>query len=271
VVLFAALLHASWNAAAHRITDRAAGFVLMNLAITVIGAAMVLLFAAPVAAAWPYLLGSVAVHVLYSVLLLRSYQLGDFSQMYPLARGTSPLVVALVSVLVIGQPLGAPEAIGVLVMSLGLVILVFGNGRVRAQRAAIVAAVLTGLSIAGYTLLDGLGVRHAHSTGGYIGWLFFVQGPVIALVIGARRPSEIVRACRRFWLPGLLSGAVSLAAYGIVIWAQTRGNLATVAALRETSILFGALIGLVLFKDPLGRRRTVGAGFVVLGVLLLTL
>lgn len=272
-VLFAALLHAGWNATAHRIIDRAMGFALMGIAYTVIAGALIPWTAIPEARAWSFLLASAMMHTLYNLLLMRSYQLGDFSQMYPLARGTSPLVVAVISVAVIGQPLRVSAAIGVVAMSIGLAVLAFGTAGIHlhAQRPAITAAVLTGLAIATYTVLDGVGVRHAGSTGGYVAWLFLLQGPATVLVIGLRRSGSILRTSRPFWLPGLLSGAVSLAAYAIVIWAQTRGNLATIAALRESSILFGALIGLAVFHEPFGRRRMVGAVCVVAGVALLVL
>jgi drug/metabolite transporter (DMT)-like permease len=222
----------------------------------------------PSTAAWPFLLGSVLVHLAYNLLLLRSYQLGDFGQTYPLARGTAPLVVALVSVTVVGQRLDLLEVLGIVAISAGLVVLVVGRGRFRAGRPAVIAALMTGLAIATYTVLDGVGVRRADGTAAYIAWLFALQGPVIAAAIGLRRPG-ILRACRPLLVPGLLSGVVSLAAYGLVIWAQNRGQLAAVAALRECSIVFGALIGAVLFHERLGPLRVVGSVIVLTGVLVL--
>ena len=267
-VLLAALLHAGWNAVAHAVPDRQVGFFLLNLAVAAVAIPFLPFTGLPASAAWPFLLGSVALHAAYNLLLLRSYQLGDFGQTYPLARGTAPLVVAVVSVTVVGQPLGLREAVGVLTVSAGLLVLVLGRGRFRAGRPAVAAALLTGLAIASYTVLDGVGVRRADATAGYIAWLFALQGPLIAMLVAGRRRG-ILRASRPLLVPGLASGVVSLLAYGLVIWAQSQGKLATVASLREVSIVFGALIGATFFHERLGPLRVVGAVIVLTGVVLL--
>lgn len=269
-VLVAALLHAAWNAVAHRITDPAVASSLIGSACAVAGLGLVLCVRVPSGAAWPYLLGSAAMHVVYLLLLLRSYRLGDFNRMYPLARGTSPLVVAVLAVTVVGQPLSLAHAGGVVVISAGLAVLVLAGGVIKASdRAAVIAAVLTGLAIATYTVLDGVGVRHSGSTLGYIGWLFLLQGVVFPLIVLAQRGGSLVADARPFLALGLASGLVSVVAYGIVIWAQTRSNLASVAALRELSIVFAALIGMVFFHERFGLLRTLGAALAVAGVLLL--
>jgi drug/metabolite transporter (DMT)-like permease len=268
VVLAAALLHAIWNAIAHAIPDRQVGFFLLNVAVGVVAVCFLPFVGVPAAAAWSYLLGSVAVHVAYNLLLLKSYQLGDFGQTYPLARGTAPLLVALASVTIVGQSLDLREAAGVVTISVGLVILVAGHGSLNAGRPAILAAMSTGVAIATYTVLDGVGVRHAHNTPAYIVWLFALQGPLIAVIVAGRRRG-IWRDSRPLLLPGLTSGVVSLVAYGLVIWAQSVGQLATVASLREVGIVFGALIGAIFFHERLGTVRVIGAVVVFAGVLLL--
>lgn len=269
-VVFAALLHASWNAVAHRINDRAVATTLIGCASAVAGLVVVPLVAVPAGAAWSYLLGSVAMHVVYLLLLMRSYRLGDFNRMYPLARGTSPLLVAVLAVTVVGQSLSLVHAAGVAAISAGLAVLVLAGGVFRsADRAAVTAAVLTGLAIATYTVLDGVGVRHSGSTLGYIGWLFLIQGPIFPLLVVAQRRRRLFAEVRPHLALGLLSGLVSVLAYGIVIWAQTRSNLAAVAALRETSIVFAALIGMVFVHERFGALRTVGSVLAVAGVLLL--
>lgn len=267
-MLLAALLHAVWNAVAHAISDRQIGFFLLNVAAGTIALCFLPFVGVPAAAAWPYLLGSVLVHVAYNLLLLKSYELGDFGQTYPLARGTAPLLVALASVTIVGQPLDLREGAGVLTVSAGLVVLVLGRGHLHADRKAVVAAMSTGVAIATYTVLDGVGVRHAHDTPGYIAWLFALQGPLIASLIATRR-RRIWRAARPLLVPGLTSGVVSVVAYGLVIWAQSVGQLATVASLREVSIVFGALIGAVFFHERLGAVRVAGAAVVFAGVVLL--
>jgi drug/metabolite transporter (DMT)-like permease len=203
---------------------------------------------------------------------MRSYRLGDFNRMYPLARGTSPLVVAVLAVTVVGQPLSASHAAGVLAISAGLAVLVLAGGLFHpADRSAVTAAVMTGLAIATYTVLDGVGVRHSGSTLGYIGWLFLLQGPIFPLLVLGQRGGRLFAEARPFLVLGLASGLISVVAYGIVIWAQTRSNLASVAALRELSIVFAALIGMVFFHERFGAVRIFGATLAVIGVLLLNL
>jgi drug/metabolite transporter (DMT)-like permease len=267
------LLHAGWNAAAHRISDRAAGQVLIGLAAAVVSAVALPFVAAPAAAAWPYLLASAVTHVVYMVLLLRSYELGDFSQTYPLARGISPLVVGLITVTVVGQPLPPLHALGLGAVTAGLALVTFAGGKLSGStRPALVAAGLTGLTIPTYTVLDGLGVRASGSTGGYIAWLFLLEGIAGALLIGVwRGVRRTAVACRDVWALGLTSGVVSLAAYGIVIWAQTQSSLVAVAATRELSILFGALIGHFAFRESFGGRRIAGAALTVAGIVALAL
>ena len=269
----AGLLHAGWNAAAHRIADRALGFVLIGVAYTVVSGLIVPWFALPRSGtAWACLLASVAVHIGYQLLLMRSYALGDFAQMYPLARGTSPLVVGILAVTVVGQPLTGLDAIGLLGVCAGLGLIAFGGGRITAaRRPAIVAAGLTGLTIATYTVLDGVGVRHSQSTGGYIVWLFLLQGPALPIIVALRRGGlrRVFSETRGMRGVGLTSGAVSLLAYGIVIWAQTHANLASVAATRELSILFGAVIGRFAFHERFGAWRIAGSVVTVAGIVVI--
>ena len=270
-VLFSALLHAIWNSLAHAVSDRLVGFALIGVACTVGGGLMAAVAGLPPAAAWPFVIASAVLHVGYNLLLLASYQLGEFSQMYPLARGTSPWVVALVSVTVLGRELPIIELAGVLAVSAGLIALVFVGGRPsRTDLPALTAAVLTGLMIAAYTVIDGIGVMHAPLFA-YTGWLFLLQGPPIAVLAVVRRGRRLPQALRTSAATGLVGGVISIAAYTIVLWAQTSGALAPIAALRETSIVFGALIGAVFLGERLGARRAIAAGVVLAGVLLISL
>ena len=269
--LAAAVLHAIWNAMAAGISDRLVGFALIGVAYTGVCAVVVAVTGPPPAAAWVFILASAAVHVVYQLLLLASYQLGEFSQVYPLARGTSPWVVALISVTVLGRDLPALELAGVLVVSAGLMSLVFLGGRPsRAQLPALASAFGTGLMIAGYTVIDGLGVTAA-PVATYAGWMFLLQGPALPLLALRRRGHALPRQLRGLVGVGLAGGVVSLAAYGLVLWAQTSGALAPVAALRETSIIVGALLGAVFFGERLGRGRALAAAVVVVGIALLSL
>jgi drug/metabolite transporter (DMT)-like permease len=270
-VLAAAVLHAVWNALAHGIEDRWVGFSLIGVAATVFGVVVTLTLGLPPSRVWPYVVGSASVHVLYMLMLMLSYRHGEFSQVYPLARGTSPWLVALVSLTVLGLDIPAVELAGVLVISAGLIGLVLVGGRPRRhQLPGLAAAVGTGVLIATYTVVDGLAVRHTDVLL-YAGWLFLLQGPVIPLLAVAVRGRRIVSQARPWWWLGLTGGAVSLLAYGLVLWAQQSGALAAVAALRETSIVVGALLGAVFLGERLGRGRAVASAVVVLGVVLVNL
>jgi len=272
VVLLAALLHATWNALAHAIPDRLIGFALIGATYLVAGGALAALAPAPAAGAWVYLVGSALLHVLYNLLLMRSFMLGDFGQVYPLARGTAVAVVAVLATVAVGEAMPAVRLAGVVMVCLGLTALVVPAGRPsRAELPAVVAALGTGVMIASYTTVDGVGVRTSDSVLGYTGWLFLLQGAALPILAYARRGRDLARQARPYLVAGLAGGGLSLAAYGLVLWAQTRAPLAPVAALRETSSLMGAIIGAVLFKESFGRRRIAAAVVVTAGVVLTNL
>jgi drug/metabolite transporter (DMT)-like permease len=270
-VLLAALLHALWNAIAHGVQDRLIGFTLIGATATACGGIGALILTPPPSRAWPFLLASAALHGVYSLLLLASYQLGQFSQVYPLARGTSPWVVAMVATIVLGQTLPLPEMTGVLIISAGLISLVFvGGGRDRAPRRALAAAFATGLTIAAYTVVDGVGVHHAPVLT-YTTWLFLLEGPIVPVLAAVRRGRALLGDLRPVLAMGAAGGVVSMAAYGIVLWAQAHGALAPIAALRETSIIAGAIIGAVVLGERFGYRRAVASAIVVFGIVLINL
>ena len=273
VVLAAAVLHAIWNALAHEMRDHLVGFALINVAIIACTVVLACVTPIPHAAAWPFIIASAVLEVLYQSLLLSAYRLGDFAQMYPLARGTSPLLVAIWATVVLGRPLGPVQLAGVLLISFGLLALAFPKGLPsRAQWPALAAAVGTGVMIASYTVVDGVGVRHSDTVLGYIVWIFLLQSPGFLLVAFAVRGRTLFSGVeKRVWIRGLTGGVLSLTAYGLVVWAQARGNLATIAALRETSIVIAALIGAAFFHERLGRFRMVASAVVVTGIALMEL
>jgi drug/metabolite transporter (DMT)-like permease len=268
-VIFAGVLHATWNAVAKAAPDRYAGFALIGVAQAGAGLLMVALAGAPAQASWPWIATSVALHVVYTVLLARSYHLGDFNQVYPLARGTGPLIVAFVAATVLGERLSVAQLAGVAAVCGGLGALAFAGDVSPGQGRAIGAALLTGVSIAAYTLVDGVGVRHAGTAVGYSGWLFFGMGPLVVAWVLRARGTAVWRAVAAQWRFGLPGGVISVLGYGIVVWAQTRGALAAVAALRETGVITGAIIGTVFFREKMGLSRFAAAGVVVIGVALI--
>jgi drug/metabolite transporter (DMT)-like permease len=271
-VLAAAVTHATWNAIAHGIKDQLLAFGLIGAGGILVAIPLVIVSPFPLSACWPYLLASIVIHVFYNLLLMRSYRHGEFGQVYPLARGTSPLVVTVLAAVFAAERPSVAQVAGVLVVSCGLALLVLaGRGVGRGiGRAALIAAVGTGLTIAAYTTVDGLGVRLSGSSVAYIGWLMLLESLCVPAWALARRRHELLSGTsRRVLGSGLLAGGLSVLAYGLVLWAQTRGDLAPIAALRETSVIFGAVIGTVVFREPFGRWRIAATLVVVTGVLLL--
>ena len=272
VVLAAAVTHAAWNAIAHGIRDQLLAFGLIGAGGILVAIPLVIVSPFPLSACWPYLLASIVIHVFYNLLLMRSYRHGEFGQVYPLARGTSPLVVTVLAAVFAAERPSVAQVAGVLVVSCGLALLVLAgrSGGRGIGRAALIAAVGTGLTIAAYTTVDGLGVRLSGSSVAYIGWLMLLESLCVPAWALARRRHELLSGTsRRVLGSGLLAGGLSVLAYGLVLWAQTRGDLAPIAALRETSVIFGAVIGTVVFREPFGRWRIAATVLVVIGVLLL--
>lgn len=281
-VLAAAVLHASWNAIAKGAVDRLGLFARSSAVVAVAAGLVVWWVDPPDPASWPWLGASILVHLGYNLALLAAYKVGHFNQTYPLARGLGPLVVAVVAVGVIGEPLPAVPAIGVVLIAGAIAVLGLTPWRqVRANRAALSAAVLTGLTIAAYTLLDGIGVRRSDSALGYALWLSGLQGLLTVVTIaGYRRVRRIgperaatagavSAATAGAWSAATVAGLMSVLAYGLVLWAQTRGALAAVAALRESSVVVAAAIGMVFFREPMGRSRILASAAVAAGVILL--
>jgi drug/metabolite transporter (DMT)-like permease len=271
VVIGAGALHACWNAIAKQVQDRLMAFAWMGIAQAAVGALVLAVTGLPYRAAIPFVLTSAVIHVAYDLALMNSYRLGAFNQTYPIARGTSPLVVAAGAYLLAGEHLGAPALAGVAVLAAGLMSLAFSGGRLTRQDApAVGAAVLTGLTIAGYTLVDGLGVRQAHDPWAYTALLFLLQGVPMAGLGAVRRPVTAWRD-RVSLERGLLAGLLSVVAYGIVLWAQTKAPLAEVAAIRETSVVFAAVIGTLVLGEGFGRRRVAAAVVIATGIVLIGL
>jgi drug/metabolite transporter (DMT)-like permease len=270
VVLGSAVLHAVWNALAHTSKDRLAAITLIATAAGICCAILLPFLPTPNHVVWPYIAASTALEVVYSFGLVLAYRLGEFGRMYPIARGTSPLVVALVATFVLGQPMPALEALGVAVVCAGLLALALSDGLPkRKDLPAVLAAVGTGCAIASYTVVDGVAVRKAGTVLGYSCWIFLSQAIIVLCVTAAIRRRAFLGSLRQGTAKGLGGGVISLTAYTLVLWAQTKGDLAVVATLRETSILIGAAIGALILKEGFGRIRIAASAGVVLGILLI--
>jgi drug/metabolite transporter (DMT)-like permease len=303
-VLVAAVTHASWNALAHNIKDQLLAFTLVGIGGGLCGLVLALFVPVPAKEAWPALGFSAALHVVYQLLLMRSFRLGDFGQMYPIARGTAPLVVTVLAAVFLRELPDAWQLTGVAVASAGLLgVALWGirrasgragqDGRDRSaspepsvppaspgasassasspssRLPALVAAVATGLAIASYTVVDGAGVRASGSAPGYVAWLMMLQSLVIPAYAAAVRRGALLARLRPLALRGVTAGVLSLSAYGLVLWAQTRAPLAPVAALRESSIIAGAAIGALFFKERFGAPRIAASALMVGGIALM--
>lgn len=268
-VLGAMVLHAGWNACAKSLHDQVAAFFVIGAACLPIGVGFALSSAPPAAAALPYLAASSATHLVYNTALLNSYRFGDLGQTYPLARGLAPLLVTLGAFLAAGEAPDARQLVALAVICGGLASLATVKGRGIADRRPVLLALLTGLAIATYTIVDGLGVRKSGSVLGYAGFLFIAQEVPLLGGFALVRGRTILADARRVWRLGTVAGIASVAAYTLVLWAQTKAALATVSALRETSVVAAAVMGTVFLHEGHARRRIGAAAVVAAGVTLL--
>lgn len=269
-VLFGALLHAGWNAMVKAGADKALDTALLNLIGALAALPLALLAGLPPPAAWPWLVASMTIHIGYYAMLAAAYRHGELGLTYPLMRGSAPLVVALASATVFGEQLSAAAWVGVLAICFGVLALGLsprGTGSPRAVGLALCNA----LAIAAYTLVDALGVRAGGNALSYVCALFVLNGLPFGALVLARR-GAVAWPYARHRAPLALAGALaSLGSYGIALWAMTQAPVATVAALRETSVLFAALLGAWLLKETFTLRRALGTAVIVAGVMALRL
>jgi drug/metabolite transporter (DMT)-like permease len=271
-VLGAGFLHASWNALLKSSTG---GDALLDTTAVVAGSSLwglifVGLVPFPASGAWPFIATSSVIHFGYYITLAHAYRTGDLSFAYPLMRGTAPLLVTILGSLLLRELPSVHMGIGIALISVGIVSIAFIQRRAHSRAAAFWAFANAGI-IAAYTLVDGAGARASGNALSYVTWLIFLEGiPFVVWVLVSRgRPAvAYLRGNARI---GLVGGAFSLAAYGIVLWAMTRAPIAAVAALRETSVLFAALLGSLWLKEGFGWRRLAGAASVVAGIAALKL
>lgn len=270
LVLLAAVMHASWNTLIKRSQDRLAELSIVNFFSAVVAALALPWVGLPHPASWWFILASLIIHTGYYYLLIQSYRFGDLSHVYPLARGMSPLVVAFLSAILVGETLNVVQVAAVVLISLSVASLAM-QGRWSGSRDIKSAgfAAGTGVMIGCYTLADGMGVRASGNPAAYIAWLFVLDClPLIVAAVVLRR-GRLGPILRAQWRTGALGGVLALSAYGLVIWALSLGAMASVAALRETSVVMAALIGTFLLGEPFGRYRLFAAIGVATGVIIL--
>jgi len=276
IVLFAAMLHAGWNAMLHGNRDRFLSMTWMSIAIAAVATLVVLVHPLPASGCWPYIVASGLVHIVYNMSLVRSYRRNDLALAYPIARGSSPLLVTFGAALFAHEAIGLLHALGIAMISGGIVAIALQGRHVsRAGALAALAALTTGATIALYTVIDGIGVRLSNGEAlTYTAWMFLFYWLMPVLFVAKRGLAALWKPVRVEPLAvgsSLVGGLVSIAAYGIVIWALQSGAMGAVSALRETSVVFAVLIGRMFLRESVSGARwlacvVVAAGAVCLGL-----
>ena len=264
------MLHAGWNAFVKKTDDKLLNMTAVVLGRVPIAIAILPFVPAPAVASWPYIFVGISLHVGYQLFLLYSYRVGDFTQVYPIARGSAPLLVAGISIFFLEVQLSGLEILAVLtigagIISISLVRQTDGLRNVKAARLAF----CTGCFIAGYSLIDGMGVRLAESAFGFFGWLTLGNAIVFALIIMVTKPHILMEVPMRAKSVFIVGGSAAFIAYALVIWAFTQAPITLVTALREISIVFALLIGAFMLKERLDLAKVFSTLVVLCGVALL--
>lgn len=230
-------------------------------------------FGLPAAPSWPWLGASVVLHMAYYLFLTGAYRLADMGQVYPIARGSAPLMTGLIAVLFFAEPLSRTGAAGIALLGLGIFVMSMRSAHDAAgmNRKALFFALATAITISGYTVTDGAGARASGNPFAYTAALFVAEGIALTVFAFWRKGTEGLRPILGFLGPGLAGGAMGTTAYGIAIWAMTVAPIPLVAAVRETSVLFGAAIAVVFLKEPLRANRVIAAVLILAGLVMIRL
>lgn len=267
LALFAAILHATWNAFLRNGGDRLWTVTVMSFSSTAVALPLVLIYPAPASGAWLYIVLSAGLQVGYSVFLVAAYRYGELGQVYPIVRGTVPLLVALGGFIVTGDKLNLHQIAGVVLVASGIMSLTLGKGR--ASTSSILFALATGAIIAAYATVDSIGVRQTAQSGAYTAWVLVLYGALLpAAFLAVRRRLEVNLRSPETW-KALGGGLVAMVAYGVVIAAFALGPAGPITALRETNVVFAVLIGWLFLGELLTARRILACLIVAAGAILL--
>lgn len=271
-VLLGAMLHAAWNAMVRSSSDRTLDMVLVVSGAAVITAGLLPFLPLPAAASWPYLIASGLIHVVYFTLVALSYRHGELSFAYPIMRGSAPVLSALAAALLLAEWPSAGGWLGVLLICGGVMLLAAESWRAgKLQRRATLFALATAGTVVIYTMVDGVGARLSGHAAVYTGWVFVLTAiPLFALFSLVKGRSTTGYLCTN-WRRGLLGGSCTLGSYALALWAMTQAPIALVAALRETSVVFGAILAATLLHEPVSRLRWLAVLIVVAGAVAIKL
>lgn len=267
-VLAAALLHAGWNALVRVGASRAGTMMVLSGVQGVIGLVVVTAQPVPAAPVWPWIAASGVIHTAYKLFLTLAYEHGDLGRVYPLARGTAPMITLVAGALWLGEAVRPTEAVGILLLGSGILLLARGVWTSGESRRMLPFAVGAACATAGYTLVDGHGARLAVSSTQFVGWLFVIDGLIFAAAMFALRGRAAVPPAGRVWLAGGIGAAASYGSYAVAVWAMTQAPIALVAAIRETSILFAVLIGWLVLRERMSPAKALSVLMIAAGVAL---
>ena len=267
LILFAALLHASWNALLRGGADRLWSMTVMCLAVAIVSATAALFLTPPAPASWFYVVLSAVLHVGYNLFLVRSYKVGDLGQTYPISRGSSPILITLGASVFAGESIGAAALLGIALVSGGIISLAFKGRRLAVP--SLPYALGTGCFIAAYSVTDGIGARLSGAPIAYTVWMCALWGVMMPLVYIGLRGAPSLFTSRPGFFTAFFGGLVSLLAYGIVIYAMSHAPMGAVSALRETSVLFAALIGYFFLGETLTVRKVLACVVIAAGTILI--
>ena len=270
-VLFAAVLHAGWNAVIRSGGDRFQGMLLLTFTQGLMALVMAAFVPLPDGIVWVWVLGSGLVHTSYKLFLAAAYQHGDLSRVYPIARGAAPMIVVLVGYFLLADTIEGKEYVGIGLIGVGVMMMahgVFSNGE---SRRLIPLALGSAICTAGYTILDGMGARVAMNATMFTAWLFIFDAMFFTMYSLISRGTAVFQASSRAWGIGAFAGVLSLATYWIAVWAMTVAPIALVAAVRETSVLFAVVIGAVVLKEKVGIGKILAALVIGAGVVIIRL
>ena len=251
--------------------DRLRSMLMLTLAMGLFGLMMLSVFPWPARASVPFVIASGIIHCGYKLFLIRAYAAGDLSQVYPLARGTAPLLTTAAAFLFVGEVLSPFTALGIALILAGIYVLgLHGHSRLaRMNKPAILFALATSAFIAAYSIVDGLGVRQSGTASGYTAAVFTVDCLIFSTVVLVWRGPAVLAGLGGQWHKGAIAGVLSLGSYWVALWAMTQAPIGVVASLRETSILFAMTLGVLWLKEPLTPWRVVGAILIVTGAAVL--
>ncbi|WP_038345151.1 DMT family transporter [Acinetobacter sp. A47] len=267
LILLAALCHATWNAIVKAGSNTFLTTVLVTASAAVLAALLLPFFPLPHQDSWPYILSSTAIQILYFGMVAKIYHVADMGLTYPLMRGTAPLIVAVLGSLLLHETLQLNAWLGIITISAGILSMLLAAPKT--GRKGIGLALLNAILIAGYTLLDGHGIRLSGSPAAYILWSFVLSGLIFFMFALKMQFRQLGKYFRHNWHLGLIGGIGSFFSYGLALWAMTLAPVAIVAALRETSILFATLIAIFVLKERINAIRMISSCIILIGALIL--